>query len=169
MNKLKRYRVAHKGLKEGSHSFRFVLDRDFFDCFKATEGREGELAADVEIVKHGSFIEVKMRLEGLVKATCDRCLDEMELPLSGEMKVLLKQGDQEAGNEDDFIVLPPGEDYIDLGPLLYEMFMLHYPLRVVHPDGGCAPEMESVLGEFVINEKVASDPRWDELKRLINN
>ena len=47
--------------------------------------------------------------------------------------------------------------------------MLNYPLRVVHPDGECNEEMEKVLDNLVINENKKSDPRWDELKKLINN
>jgi uncharacterized metal-binding protein YceD (DUF177 family) len=169
VDKLKEYKVAHRGLKEGVHSFRFVLDRAFFDCFEATAGTEGEVVADVKIVKHSSFIEVKARLEGKARATCDRCLEEMEMPLSGEMTFLLKQGGREQGNDDDFIVMSPGEDYIDLSALLYEMFLLNYPARVVHPDGECDPEMESVLKQFIVEERPASDPRWDELKKFINN
>jgi uncharacterized metal-binding protein YceD (DUF177 family) len=167
VNKLKEYRIAHGGLNEGTHRFRFAMDREFFDCFEATRGTEGEMVADVEIVKHDSFIEANARVEGSVKATCDRCLDAMELLLRGEMKLLLKQGGREEGNGDDFIVLLPGEDYIDVGPLLYEIFMLNYPARVVHADGECSPEMERVLEGFMVDVTPASDPRWAELKKWI--
>ncbi|MDR0545156.1 MAG: DUF177 domain-containing protein [Odoribacteraceae bacterium] len=167
MNKLKEYKVAHRGLNEGTHRFRFVLDSDFFDCFEATKGTVGEVGADVEIVKRGDFIEVNARLEGNVNATCDRCLDTVKLPIRGEMKCLLKQGGREEGNGDDFIVLLPEDDYIDAGTLLYEIFMLNYPMRVVHPPGECSPEMERVLAGFAIDAGQAGDPRWAELKKLI--
>ncbi|MDR1272982.1 MAG: DUF177 domain-containing protein [Odoribacteraceae bacterium] len=169
MDKLKEYKVAHKGLKEGTHSFRFTLDRDFFNCFEATGGTEGEVTVEVEVMKHSTFIEIRARLEGKVKATCDRCLDEMELPLSGEMTFFLKQGGREEGNDDDFIVLPPGEDHVDLSVPLYELFMLSYPARVTHPDGECDPEMERLIEALDPGDAAASDPRWDELNKLINN
>jgi uncharacterized metal-binding protein YceD (DUF177 family) len=169
VDKLKEYKVAHKGLKEGTHSFRFTLDRDFFDRFEATAGTEGEVTVEVEMVKHATFIETRARLRGTVKATCDRCLDEMELPLAGEMTFLLKQGGREEGNDDDFIVLPPGEDHVDLSAPLYELFMLSYPARVAHPGGECDPEMERLLEALDPGDDPADDPRWDELKKLINN
>jgi uncharacterized metal-binding protein YceD (DUF177 family) len=169
VDKLNEYKVAHRGLKEGEHSFRFMLGRDFFDSFEATEGTEGEVEVEVAIVKHATFTAITARMEGRVKATCDRCLDEMELPLSGKMEFILKQGGRETGNDDDFIVIAPDDDYIDLSVPLYEMYMLNYPLRAVHPPGECNPEMERVLDEFIVEEKTAIDPRWDELKRLINN
>ncbi|MDR2413743.1 MAG: DUF177 domain-containing protein [Odoribacteraceae bacterium] len=176
MNKLKEYRVAHKGMNEGKHRFRFTLDREFFDCFEATKGTEGEMIANMEIVKHGTFIEVNAGVEGKVNATCDRCLETMELPVRGEAKFLLKQGGRnnegngegnDEGNGNDYIVLLPEDDYIDAGVLLYEMFMLNYPIRVVHPAGECSPEMERVLERFAIDAEPAIDPRWEELKKLI--
>ncbi|MDR1415208.1 MAG: DUF177 domain-containing protein [Odoribacteraceae bacterium] len=169
MDKLKEYKIAYKGLKEGTHTFRFTLDRDFFDCFDATGGMEGNVTVDVELVKHSTFIETRARMEGKVKATCDRCLDEMELPLAGEMTFLIKQGGREEGNDDDYIVLAPGEDHIDLSTPLYELFMLNYPPRVAHPAGECDPEMERLLKELAVDADPENDPRWNDLKKLINN
>lgn len=47
--------------------------------------------------------------------------------------------------------------------------MLNYPLRVVHPEGECNEEMEQVLEDLAIEENEKIDPRWDELRKLINN
>jgi uncharacterized metal-binding protein YceD (DUF177 family) len=169
VDKLKDYKVAFKGLSEGAHTFRFTLDRDFFGLFEATGWVEGQVAAEVELVKHHDFIEARARIEGKVKATCDRCLEEVDLPVAGEMTFVLKESGEEEGNGDDFIVLAPGEDYVDLGTPLYELFMLSYPPRVVHAAGECDPEMERILGTFVSEEDPENDPRWNELKKLINN
>ena len=169
VERLKEYRVAFRGLKEGIHAFHFVLDDCFFDCFEATQGMKGAVDAHVEVVKYTLLMELRIKIEGEVRATCDRCLDEVTLPVSGEMSLYLKEGEREAGNEDDFIVLSPEEDYLDLGTPLYELYMLSYPIRVVHPEGECNPEMERVLKEFVLDENKTIDPRWDELRKLINN
>ena len=169
MDRLKEYKIAHRGLGEGKHSFEFVLDDSFFDCFEPTKVTIGEVRAYVDIVKSSLLMEVKMRIEGKVKAICDRCLEEMELLVHGELNLYVKYGEREEGNEDDFIVLSQEEDFLDLSAPLYEMYMLNYPLRVVHPDGECNEEMEKVLDNLVINENKKSDPRWDELKKLINN
>ena len=43
-------------------------------------------------------------------------------------------------------------------------------IRVVHPDGECDGEMQEVLDKYLIDEdNKPTDPRWDELKKLINN
>ena len=152
MDRLKEYKIAHRGLSEGIHTFEFVMDDNFFNCFDATKGTKG------------------MKIEGAVEAICDRCLEEMELPISGELNLYAKYGEREEGNDDDFIILAQDDDYLDLSEPLYEVYMLNYPLRVVHPEGECNEEMEHVLEELTMeeeNDKI--DPRWDELRKLINN
>lgn len=170
VDRLKEYRIAYRGLGEGKHTFNFILDRSFFDCFEATKGTEGTVEAKVELLKSALLMEVRIQLEGTVKATCDRCLEEMELKLKGELNLYVKQGAREDGNDDDFIVLAPDDDFLDLSSCLYEVYMLNYPIRVVHEPGGCNQEMEKVLDEYVKDESdKPTDPRWDELKKLINN
>lgn len=170
MDRLKEYKIAFRGLGEGKHSFEFILEQAFFDCFDATEGTRGRIMADVEIVKSSLLMEVRIKISGKVKATCDRCLGEIELPIEGEMNLYVKQSEREEGNEDDYIVITPEEDYLDLSTYLYEAYMLNYPMRVVHPEGKCDEDMQEVLKEYVKQEdEKLIDPRWDELRKLINN
>lgn len=169
MDRLKEYKIAHRGLGEGVHSFEFVMDDDFFDCFDATKGTKGKVNARVDIVKSSLLMEVRMKIDGVVKAICDRCLEEMDLPVSGELNLYAKYGERDEGNDDDFIVLAQDEDYLDLSEPLYEIYMLNYPLRVVHPEGECNEEMEQALEDLTIEENEKIDPRWDELRKLINN
>lgn len=170
VDRLREYKIAFRGLGEGRHPFDFVLDEAFFDCFKATQGTQGRIQARVEIIKSSLLMEVSIKIEGTVKAVCDRCLGEMELPVAGEMSLYVKQSGREEGNEDDFIVLSPEDDFLDLSSYLYEAYMLYYPMRVVHPEGECDQEMEKVLEEYIKEEEQKPvDPRWDELRKLINN
>jgi len=57
---------------------------------------------------------------------------------------------------------------------IYEFIHLALPIRRVHPDdkkgnSTCDPIMLKKLEELVIDEDVDNDPRWDELKRLMND
>lgn len=170
MDRLNEYKIAHRGLSEGTHTFDFVMDDNFFNCFEATKGTKGKVNARVNIVKSSLLMEVRMKIEGTVEAICDRCLGEMELPISGELNLYAKYGEREEGNDDDFIILAQDDDYLDLSEPLYEVYMLNYPLRVVHPEGECNEEMEHVLEELAMEEESDKiDPRWDELRKLINN
>lgn len=152
MNRLRAYRIAFRGLGEGKHVFAFALDAAFFDCFEATKGTRGRVEAEVCIVKGSALMEVKIRLSGTVLGICDRCLGEVEVPVEGGLELYVKQSGREEGNGDDFIVVSPEDDFLDLGPYLYETYMLHYPLRVVHPDGKCDGEMQKILDEHLLTD-----------------
>ena len=167
---MKEYKVAHRGLAEGTHSFEFEMNDEFFDCFDETRGTNGSVKAEVEIVKSASLMVVKMRIDGVVKAICDRCLEEMDLPVRGEMNLFVKQGgDDEESGDADFILLAPEDDYLDLSKPLYELYVLTLPMRVTHPEGECNSEMERILQTYTEEKSEEIDPRWEKLKELINN
>lgn len=170
VDKLKEYKVAFRGLGEGRHTFNYTLDESFFDCFEATKGTAGNINVTVVIVKSSLLMEVKIDIQGTVIAVCDRCLGKVEVPIQGEMNLYVKQNVREVGNDDDYVVLAPDDDYLDLSSYIYETYMLHYPLRIVHEEGKCDPEMKKVLERYVTDEGHRPvDPRWDELRKLINN
>lgn len=170
VDKLREYKIAFRGLGAGKHSFEFVLDDHFFSCFDATKGTAGQVKAQVDLIKSSLLMEVKIKLDGTVKAVCDRCLGELSLSVKGEMDLYVKQSEREEGNDDDYIVLSPEDDFIDMSSYLYEVYMLNYPIRVVHPEGECDPGMQETLDNYIVEENdKPNDPRWDELKKLINN
>lgn len=170
VDRLREYRIAFRGLGVGTHTFEYVLDEVFFDCFEATKGTKGKVEAVVELVRSSLLMEVRLKIRGNVKAICDRCLGELELAVCGEMNLYVKQGSREDGNDDDFIILSPDEDFLDMSTYLYETYMLNYPMRVVHTEGECDESMQQVLTEYVKDDdNKPIDPRWDELKKLINN
>ncbi len=170
VDKLKEYKVAFRGLSEGKHNFEYMLDNRFFDCFEATRGTEANIKALVEIIKTSLLMEVKVNIEGTVKATCDRCLGVFDLMVRGRMNLYVKQAERDSGNDDDYIVIASDDDYLDLSSYLYETYMLNYPIRVVHEEGECEAEMKEVLDKYIVEEdNKPTDPRWEELKKLINN
>lgn len=170
VDKLREYKIAFRGLGEGKHSFDFVLDEAFFDCFEATKGTQGRVNVNMTIVKSSLLMEVEIKMEGVVKAVCDRCLGELDLPVEGSMNLIVKQSGREEGNDDDYIIVAPEDDFLDMGTYFYEVYMLNYPMRVVHEEGECDENMQEMLREYVRDEHdKPTDPRWDELKKLINN
>ena len=168
MDRLREYKIAFRGLGEGKHFYEFVLNEVFFDCYESTKGTKGVVDAKVEIKKSSLLMEVKIKISGTVKAICDRCLGEMEVPVEGEMNLYVKQSVREEGNEDDYIIVSPEDDFLDLSSYLYETYMLHYPIRVVHPEGECDEDMQEVLHKYIKEEDAKpTDPRWDELRKLL--
>jgi len=168
VNKLREYKIAFRGLTEGEHKFEYKLDSNFFENFEMTKGVEGCVGALVTLKKTSLFIELKIELDGSVKGICDHCLGDVNVPIIGETELFIVESGREEGNNDDFVVVDPNDDYIDISLYLYETYILNYPMKVVHKDGECDEDMYEILDDYIIEEEKI-DPRWDELKKLINN
>jgi uncharacterized metal-binding protein YceD (DUF177 family) len=111
--------------------------------------------------------------------------EDFDLPIEGEMKLIVRFGDAYNNDNEDLLVLPFGEFEIDVAQYIYEMIALSVPLRRVHPgvqDGSLKTEALERLKELVL-EKVDDqdkedkiqdkeeniDPRWDKLKQLLTD
>ncbi|MBR2624548.1 MAG: DUF177 domain-containing protein, partial [Paludibacteraceae bacterium] len=93
--------------------------------------------------------------------------------------VRVKTAEVEEQSEDDdgeLITVPVDAMNVDLARHFYETAALNVPLRHVHEDGECDEEMSKRLEEMravnadeKTNEGGDTDPRWNELKKLIDN
>ena len=162
--------MAFRGLGEGINTWTYDLDARFFDNFESIEGTRGTLKEEVIIKKSALLIELTVNLSGTVITVCDRCLGDLVLPINESYSVYAKESGREESCDDDYLVIEPDQDYIDLAELIYQTYIINYPIRVVHPDGECDDDMEEVLEQYLIDEEnKPTDPRWDALKQLINN
>jgi DUF177 domain-containing protein len=163
------------GFKEGRHTIDFEIDNKFFESFEESEIKEGRLFAHVELDKGSSHIDLVIRISGSVKVCCDRCLEMFYLPVDCENRLLLKTGKKIDDDDDpDIISLAADEHELDLRRHFYDFINLALPIKKVHPDdidgkSTCDPVMLKKLNEFIIEAEIESDPRWDELKKLMSD
>lgn len=170
MNSLREYKVAFRGLKAGNHRFDFHINSDFFRKFRGNEDIKTELDVEVTLKKTSLLMELTFILDGKMKTFCDRCLGEMEIDVKGKMSLYVKEGNPNDSNLDDFLVVSKEDDYLDLSSYIYEVFITNIPLKTVHNEGDCDEDMEEILSKYIITqEDKGIDPRWNELKKLINN
>jgi uncharacterized metal-binding protein YceD (DUF177 family) len=168
------FTIPISGLKEGRHSFNFEIDKEFFEQFEESEVKNGMLEACVEADKRSSHINLAIRIKGVVSISCDRCLLVFLHPVDCENRLLIKFGKINDENDPDIITVPADEYDLDLKQYFYEYILLALPIQRVHPEdrngiSGCDPEMLMKLDQHIVNEDDRMDPRWDELKKLINN
>jgi uncharacterized protein len=162
------------GLKQGHSVYDFEINKEFFDQFEGSEVREGALKAVVDAEKRSSHIDFGIRIYGVVSISCDRCLGEFLQPIDCENRLLVKFGKIHDESDPEIITLPVDEHELDLKQYFYEFVLLALPIQKIHPDdekgnSTCDPEMLKKLKEHVINEEKETDPRWDDLKKLMNN
>jgi uncharacterized protein len=168
------YSIGLSGLKEGRHEIDFEIDDKFFESFEESEIKEGSLFANVALEKRSSHADLLIRISGRVKVCCDRCLEMFFYPVECENRLLAKFGKKIEDDDPDIISLPSVEHELDLKQLFYEYIYLALPIKRVHPDdengnSTCDPEMLKRLKELIVEEENDNDPRWDELKKLMND
>ena len=168
------YAIPVSGLKEGRHYFDFEISKEFFDQFEDSEIKEGRLNAVIEADKRSTHIDLSVKITGIITISCDRCLGVFLLPVDCESRLLVKFGQKHDESDPEIITIPADENELDLKQYFYESILLSLPIQRVHPDdkngsSTCDPDMLDKLKEHIVNEEIETDPRWDDLKKLLNN
>lgn len=168
------FSIPLNGLKEGRHTFDFEINKEFFDLFEESEIREGVLTAVVNAEKRSSHIDLVIRISGTVRICCDRCLEMFSYPLDCENRLFVKFGREADDSDPEIITVLHEEHQLDLKQYFYEFIHLNLPIKRMHPDdikgeSTCDPAMISKLKEHLVDEEGENDPRWDELKKLMND
>ena len=168
------YTISLSGLKEGHHTIDFEIDKEFFEQFEESEVKEGSLIANIEMDKRSSHLDMIIRVSGSLRLSCDRCLEMFSQPVSSENRLLVKFGKSIEDLDPDILLLPADEYELDLQQQIYEFIILALPIKRVHPadkngKSACDPFMLKKLEELLIEEEKENDPRWDELKKLMND
>ncbi len=79
-------------MKADSAKYEFTLDNQFFVDLDGPEVQKGKLAVELNVKKTSGVFLLDFQTEGFVIVPCDRCLDEMELPVSTSDKLKVKLG-----------------------------------------------------------------------------
>ncbi len=167
------FSIPISGLKEGRRLYEFEVGNGFFEGFEESEIKEGNLSVNIILNKRSSHFELDFKISGKVKVCCDRCLEMFFQPVECENRLLVKYGKERDDSDPDLLVITAEEYELDVRQYIYEFILLALPIQKVHPGGSseneCNPEMIKKLREHIVSEDKATDPRWDELKKLMNN
>jgi len=168
------YSIQLSGLKEGHHTIDFEIDKEFFEQLEESEVKEGSLIANIEMDKRSTHLDMIIRVSGSVSISCDRCLEMFSQPVNSENRLLVKFGKSIEDTDPDILSIPADAFELDLQQQIYEFIMLALPIKRVHPadkngKSTCDPVMLKKLDELIIEEEKETDPRWDELKKLMND
>ena len=161
------------GQKEGHHSFHFEINNKFFELFEESEIKEGTLSAVVDAYKHASHIELDIVISGSVRIGCDRCLGTFDFPVNCKNRLLIKFGVFREEDDPEIVTVPRDENELDMAQYFYDYINLALPIKRIHPDDSdgnstCDPEMLDRLSEHLVDEESREDPRWTDLKKLLN-
>jgi uncharacterized metal-binding protein YceD (DUF177 family) len=178
MGKFDAYNIPLKTLELGKSEYEFHLDNAFFALIGEEEIQKGDLKAIVTVEKNEKESRLHFTITGKVVVTCNRCLEEMDQPISSSSSLIVRFGKEFKDDGDDVVVVPEDPGSINVSWFLYEFTVLAIPVKHVHPYGLCNKEMSSKLSEHLVEdvseddasyqEDGMSDPRWNALKNLRN-
>ncbi|MBI9056695.1 MAG: DUF177 domain-containing protein [Labilibaculum sp.] len=174
MDYLAKYTIPFKGLKDGKHEFHYTIDQKFFEHFQEEDAYQTDVSVKVTLEKKTLVMTLTIELDGVLKIACDRCLDQMDVEISGESSVYVKFGDESEELAEDVIVISEAVNELETAHYIYELFSLSLPLSFAHPedeDGNstCNEEMIQKLNNHSADNEENIDPRWNDLRKLIDN
>jgi len=179
MNKEKEYIIQFKGLKEGLHQFDYSIDGLFFDLIEDSLYKDGNIKVILSLKKAMSVLLLDFNISGTVESICDYCLEPVNVIVNSQEKIYVKFGEKYDEPTEDTIVLPHGEHELDVSKIIYDLIVTSLPIRHIHEfdkngNSECNPEMLKKLSEYSVEEPHSgnehenqSDPRWNELRKLI--
>lgn len=168
------YIIQFVGLSLGKHEYEFKVTDKFFEDHEYSEIKQADINVRLELLKQSQMMVLEFEIGGTVKAMCDLCTGEFNLPLKGNYKLIVKVGGSNDENEnDDIITIAANEHQLDLSQYIYEYIALSLPIKRVHPldEKGksiCDKEVLKKLKHFLTeeNKEEESDPRWNDLKNI---
>ena len=135
--------IPLSGLTQGGTQFNWRADGKFFGNSGNTDILDADLEVDVHVEKAVRFFGVDASVRGWVKVLCDRCLEELKLPVDTEFRLSVKFGENaetaDAGDREIFMI-PEGSSELSLAQFVYDYTCISLPMRRVHPEGECNPE-----------------------------
>ena len=165
--------------------YQYQLDNQFFLDLDAPEVQKGRVDVTLKVRKTSGIYQLDFHTEGMVVVVCDRCLDEMEQPIESDDRLRVKLG-LEFSEEDDMVVVPEEDGYINVAWFIYEFIALSIPMKHVHAPGKCNKDMLNKLSKHLRvsaddeedefdsivdtdDRPQEIDPRWNELKKILDN
>lgn len=161
--------IPLKGLAQGEHSFRFVVNGEFFQGFDNGQIKDADCTVKAQVTRNQTMAQIFCRMSGFVIVECDRCLDDLVLKVDVERELTVGFGTVDidsADEQEDVIVIDPSEGEVNISQFVYDYICLSLPMVKVHPEGKCNPEMLSRICAETGEPKETNSP-FSALKDMI--
>ena len=134
MDALKKFSITFQGLKNGIHQFEYQIDRSFFKNFEDSALNDASFVVKLDLEREETMLVLNFEFEGTMVAECDRCLEMIDMPMSGTQRLMAKFSEEEKEEEDDVFYIQPKAPELNVSKYVYELVHLGIPIRKVKPD-----------------------------------
>lgn len=160
------YKIQYASLKLGTHVYGFKVENKFFEEFDCLDYIAASFNVEVALVKQSVMMLLEFSFDGAITVPCDRCLDDVEIPVVGVEKLIVKFGNEVYNETDDILILPENENEINVAKYIYEFIQLNIPQKKAHQQGACNQEVIEKLESTDNKNESEIDPRWSDLNKL---
>ena len=174
MKDLKNFDISFVGLKDGTHQFEYIIKKEFFDFFNYDEFSNSKVTVKLSFLKKVTMFELSFNFNGWVEVLCDVSGEMFQQPISSEMNLIVKFGDEFNDENEDLLIIPHSDYKLNVSQYIYEAIILTVPIKRIHPgvnDGSLNSEVLNKLKELEIKDQEDSneeiDPRWNKLKNIL--
>ena len=172
MKTLSEFRIPFVGLKEGKHQFDFQIDKKFFDAFEYDEFEEVDFKISLALTKKSTLLELDFVVDGTVNVPCDLTAEEFDLEVSGAFTLIVKFGETFNNDLEDLLVLPHDAYQVEVQQYIYELIVLSVPQKRIKPGAQRTASAGDKNATKKLEKKNSgtkqNDPRWDQLKQLLD-
>lgn len=169
-----------KTLPFGTHAVECHLDESFFNTDEQVEVRRASVDVTMQVTrKSENTYRLEIDCHGTLTTACDRCLDNLDLPVDETYCLNVEQmGNELDDTSDELLIVPAEWRELDTAPLVRDTVLLAIPMTHCHEsEDDCNAEMLEALDSHRVeavpdgddqsqSETTGTDPRWEALRKL---
>lgn len=186
MGKFSEYKLPLKSMPVGIQETDYQIGKQFFVNMENNDVRNADVKVHLVVEHKNDYYDMHFTLTGDVTVACDRCLDDLVLPVETSYHIIVKYGDDYRDDSDEYMEIPYSDADINVAYMIHDTIALAIPIKHVHPAGKCNRAMSSILkkhrttstnpedaemeaelmDEIDEIDDAPTDSRWDKLKDL---
>ena len=181
MDPLKKFSIQFQGLDNGVHQFEYQIDSSFFNQFEDSALNDASFAVKLDLEREANMMVLNFEFEGSMVTECDRCLETIDMPMSGAQRLMVKFSEEEREEEDDVFYIHPEATELNLSKYVYEVVHLGIPFRTIKPEcdddpQGCPTTLIDFIQEIEdttppnseAEGEISEESVWSVLNKLKN-
>lgn len=129
-----------------------------------------KIALHALVDKFGKDYRINVNINTTALYICDMCLTQFNYSFQAAQQMIFQIGSGKLEATEDIIQLPGNATEIDITPVLSEMVLLNHPIKMICKEDckGICPSCGADLNtEECRCSKESTDPKWDQLRKLI--
>ncbi len=170
------YILKFGGLPTGVHEYTFEITGTFFNGTEYSEISRAGIVVNARLTKQNNLMQIHFELQGTVGIECDRCLKDFDFPIHANEDLVIRHG-KPSESTDEILVVPEGQDEVDISHYLYEYITLALPARRVpceldeerfECDEDTLKRLEDLSHEGA-QDNNENNPMWEQLSKIKYN